>query len=128
MADKAANYATYKAMTREDLGDSAKYLKITNKDKNGKKITPVIGIDKEKVNEDLKYAGYNLMVTSELDMEPLQIYQTYHSLWKIEKSSGSQSLIWMHARFTCTKRNNLWAFFNLLPQFVSFKDPGDQMF
>ena len=28
MADKAANYATYKAMTREDLGDSAKYLKI----------------------------------------------------------------------------------------------------
>ena len=85
-ADKAANYATYKAMTREDLGDSAKYLKITNKDKNGKKITPVIGIDKEKVNEDLKYAGYNLMVTSELDMEPLQIYQTYHSLWKIEES------------------------------------------
>ena len=86
MADKAASYATYKAMTREDLGDSAKYLKITNKDKNGKKITPVIGIDKEKVNEDLKYAGYNLMVTSELDMEPLQIYQTYHSLWKIEES------------------------------------------
>lgn len=86
MADKAANYATYKAMTREDLGDSAKYVKITNKDKNGKKITPVIGIDKEKVNEDLKYAGYNLMVTSELDMEPFQIYQTYHSLWKIEES------------------------------------------
>lgn len=86
MADKAANYATYKAMTREDLGDSAKYVKIINKDKNGKKITPVIGIDKEKVNEDLKYAGYNLMVTSELDMEPLQIYQTYHSLWKIEES------------------------------------------
>ena len=26
------------------------------------------------------------MVTSELDMEPLQIYQTYHSLWKIEES------------------------------------------
>ena len=85
-ADKAASYAAYKAMTREDLGDSAKYVKITNKDENGKKITPVIGIDKEKVNEDLKYAGYNLMVTSELDMEPLQIYQTYHSLWKIEES------------------------------------------
>ncbi len=88
--DKAGNLLyrlkSYKAMTREDLGDSAKYVKITNKDKNGKKITPVIGIDKEKVNEDLKYAGYNLMVTSELDMEPLQIYQTYHSLWKIEES------------------------------------------
>ena len=41
MADKASNYATYKTMTREELGDSAKYVKITNKDRNGKKIKPV---------------------------------------------------------------------------------------
>jgi transposase len=86
MADKAANYTTYKRMTREELGDSAKYVKVTNKDRNGKKIKPVIEIDREKLEEDLKYAGYNLMVTSELDMEPLQVYQTYHSLWKIEES------------------------------------------
>ena len=37
MADKAANYAAYKAMTREDLGDSAKYVKITNKDREREK-------------------------------------------------------------------------------------------
>ena len=73
-------------IAREELGDSAKYVKITNNDENGKKITPVIEINKEKLDEDLKYAGYNLMVTSELDMEPLQVYQTYHSLWKIEES------------------------------------------
>lgn len=86
IADKASNYATYKAMTREELGDSTKYVKIISKDKNGKKIKPMVEIDKEKINEDLKYAGYNLMVTSELDMEPLQVYQTYHCLWKIEES------------------------------------------
>ena len=86
MADKASNYTTYKAMTREELGDSAKYVKIINKDQKGKKIKPVIEIDQKKLKEDLKYAGYNLMVTSELDMEPLQVYQTYHSLWKIEES------------------------------------------
>lgn len=86
MADKASNYTTYKKMTREELGDSAKYIKITNKDRNGKKIQPVIEIDQEKLDEDLKYAGYNLMVTSELDMEPLEVYQTYHNLWKIEES------------------------------------------
>ena len=86
MADKASNYTTYKTMTREELGDCAKYVKVTNKDKNGKKIKPVIEIDQEKLNEDLKYAGYNLMVTSELDMDPLQVYQTYHNLWKIEES------------------------------------------
>ena len=56
------------------------------RDKNGEKIKPVVEIDKEKINEDLNYAGYSLMVTSELDMEPLQVYQTYHCLWKIEES------------------------------------------
>lgn len=86
MADKAANYTTYKKMAREDLGDSAKYVRITSKDKNGKKISPLVQIDQDKIDEDLKYAGYNLLVTSELDMDPLQIYHTYHDLWKIEES------------------------------------------
>ena len=86
MADKASNFTTYKKMTQDELGDSAKYVRITSKDKNGRKIKPLIELDQAKINEDLKYAGYNLMVTSELDMEPAQIYQTYHNLWKIEES------------------------------------------
>ena len=86
MADKASNYMTHKKLTRDELGDSAKYIRIINKDGNGKKIKPVMEIDQDKINEDLKYAGYNLMVTSELDMAPHQVYQTYHSLWKIEES------------------------------------------
>lgn len=86
MVDKASSYTTYKKMAREDLGDSAKYIKVTSKDKNGKKIRPLIEIDQDKIDEDLKYTGYNLLVTSELDMDPLQIYDTYHSLWKIEES------------------------------------------
>ena len=86
MADKAASYTTYKKMAREDLGDCTKYVRITSRDKNGKKITPVVEIDQTKIDEDLKYAGYNLLVTLELDMEPLQVYHTYHGLWKIEES------------------------------------------
>ncbi len=86
MVDKASNYTTYKKMAREDLGDSTKYIRVTNRDKNGKKIKPLIEIDQDKIDEDLKYAGYNLLVTSELDMEPLQVYHTYHGLWKIEES------------------------------------------
>ena len=86
MADKASNYTTHKGMIREELGDSAKYVKIINKDRNGKKARPILEVDQDKLKEDLKYAGYNLMVTSELDMVPLQVYQTYHSLWKIEES------------------------------------------
>lgn len=86
MVDKALGYTTYKKIAREDLGDSTKYIKVTNKDKNGKKIKPLIEIDQDKIDEDLKYAGYNLLVTSELDMDPLQVYHTYHGLWKIEES------------------------------------------
>ena len=84
--DKATNYTTYKKMALEDLGDSVKYIQVTNTDQNGKKRKLVIKINQAKIDEDLKYAGYNLLVTSELDMEPLQIYHTYHNLWKIEES------------------------------------------
>lgn len=86
MVDKAANYTTYKKMAREDLGDSAKYVRVISTDKSGKTVKPVIEIDQAKIDEDLKYAGYNLLVTSELDMSPLQVYRTYHNLWKIEES------------------------------------------
>lgn len=86
MVDKAANYTTYKKMAREDLGDSAKYVRVISTDKSGKTVKPVIEIDQAKIDEDLKYAGYNLLVTSELDMSPLHVYRTYHNLWKIEES------------------------------------------
>lgn len=86
MADKAANYTTYKKMAREDLGDSAKYVQVISTDKSGKTVKPVIEINQTKIDEDLKYAGYNLLVTSELNMNPLQVYHTYHNLWKIEES------------------------------------------
>ena len=32
------------------------------------------------------YAAYNLLVPSELDMEPTKIYDIYHDLWRIEES------------------------------------------
>ena len=86
MVDKATNYTTYKKMAKEDLGDSAKYITITATDRSGKKIQPVASINQAKIDEALKYAGYNLMVTSELDMNPNQVYHTYHNLWKIEES------------------------------------------
>ena len=86
MADKALNYTTYKKITREEISETAKYINITTIDKSGKKIKPVISVNQKAIDEDLKYAGYNLIVTSEIDMNPNQIYSTYHNLWKIEES------------------------------------------
>ena len=86
MVEKASNYSTYKDLTKEELGESSKYVNVINKDAKGKKINPIIKLNQEKIDEDLKYAGYNLLVTSELNMKPLEIYATYHNLWKIEDS------------------------------------------
>lgn len=86
MVDKATNFTTYKKLTREELGDASKYVDIVSLDKAGKKINPTVSINQEKINEDLKFAGYNLLVTSELHMKPLDVYNTYHNLWKIEES------------------------------------------
>ena len=86
MVLKATDYTTYKSIAREQLGDSTKYIKVISKDRKGKNIKPIIQLDQEKIEEDKKYAGYNLLVTSELSMEPIDVYKTYHSLWKIEES------------------------------------------
>lgn len=86
MADKVLAYTTHKKLLKEELGEAVKYVKITNTDSNGKKVKPVTSIDQAKLEEDLKYAGYNLLVTSELNMDADQIYHTYHNLWKIEES------------------------------------------
>ena len=86
MVDKASKFSTYKNIAKDELGDCAKYVDIITKDSTGKTIKPIIDLNKSKIDEDLKYAGYNLLVTSEIDMDPLQVYKTYHSLWKIEES------------------------------------------
>ena len=40
----------------------------------------------DKIKEDMELAGYNLIVTSELDKTPQEIYDIYHGLWRIEES------------------------------------------
>ena len=84
--EKASGFTTYKKLASEELGDAAKYVSFINTDKAGNRVRPTVLINREKVDEDLKYAGYNLIVTSELQMSPLQVYSTCHSLWKIEES------------------------------------------
>ena len=53
-------------------------------DSDGKKIKPAIELNQDKIDEDLKFAGYNMIVTSEINMKDEDVYNTYHNLWKIE--------------------------------------------
>ena len=81
MVDKAKNLCFYKAK-KDEYGESSKYVIFKGKDDSSAEAF----INKDKVDKDLKLAGYNLLVTSELLMADKDIYNTYHNLWRIEES------------------------------------------
>ena len=49
-----------------------------------KMIYPLLNEDK--IDEDRRCAGYNMLVTSEIKADPKEIYAVYHNLWRIEES------------------------------------------
>ena len=85
MVEKASNYSSYKNLSKEELGESSKYISVISKDSLGRKIKPQITLNEDKIKEDLSLAGYNLLVTSETKMDDIDVYKTYHNLWKIEE-------------------------------------------
>lgn len=81
MVEKAKSLTLSQAK-KSDYGETGKYVNFT--DGKGKKAT--VGINQDAIDKDLKFAGYNLMVTSEIEMTDEDIYDTYHNLWRIEES------------------------------------------
>lgn len=76
------------AAKKSEYGDSSKYVTFTTSDPKGNATDGKIRVtmNEEKIREDLKIAGYNLLVTSELQMSSAEIYAAYHDLWRIEES------------------------------------------
>lgn len=81
LIEKAYNLTLSRAK-KSDYGEAGKYINYTDED--GKKAK--ISINIKAMEKDLKYAGYNLLVTSETDIDDIDIYNTYHNLWRIEES------------------------------------------
>lgn len=81
MVEKAKSLTTSQAKKAE-FGESGKYVNFIDKD--GEKAA--VSINQEAIDKDLKFAGYNLLVTSETQMTDQDIYNTYHNLWRIEES------------------------------------------
>ena len=79
MIEKAKAHRACQAK-KEEYGESSKYMQFL--DDQGKSIKPQLNqkaIDKE-------LAGYNMLVTSEINMSSKDIYNAYHQLWQIEGS------------------------------------------
>lgn len=81
MVEKAKKLSSSMAK-RNEYGESSRYVLF--KSKNDDRV--VTEINTKKIEEDLRLAGYNLIVTSEANMSAKEIYDTYHNLWRIEES------------------------------------------
>lgn len=81
MVEKAKSLTASQAKKAE-YGESGKYVSFT--DETGNKAS--VSINQKAIDKDLKFAGYNLLVTSETEMKESDIYNTYHNLWRIEES------------------------------------------
>lgn len=73
---------------RSEYGDSSKYIvfESVNDDGTSSNKKAKVSINQEAIEKDLKLAGYNLLVTSEVKMSDADMYNTYHNLWRIEES------------------------------------------
>lgn len=86
MVNRLSNKISYKEVVREELGDSVKYVNLKASTQDGEKVKFAASLNQEKIDEDLAYAGYNLLVTSELNADAKDVYRAYHNLWRIEHS------------------------------------------
>ena len=76
--DKVLKLNTLRGLKRPEYGDAIKYASFNNE--------VDVSLNYDKIEEDKKYAGYNLIVTSETNLSALEIYNIYHGLWRIEES------------------------------------------
>lgn len=74
---------------RKEYGDASKYVLFTPVNSNGEvndDTLVIASLNEDKIKKDLSLCGYNLIISSELNMNPLDIYNVYHRLWRIEES------------------------------------------
>lgn len=84
--EKINKLLSYKQVLKEELGDSAKYVNVSAKTVEGEKVKIVTSLDNDKIKKDLDFAGYNMIISSEINADPKDIYNIYHNLWRIEES------------------------------------------
>lgn len=88
MVERARELSGYQAKKKE-YGDAARYVSFKAVSGDGEILDDTVvaaTIDQSKVSEDLRLAGYNLLITSETKMKAEEIYKVYHRLWRIEET------------------------------------------
>ena len=88
--DKAMKKTASAQITEAVGGKHAKMVSVDAvSKKTGEELEDaqiVLSGNKEKLEHDLKLAGYNILITSEVAMKESEIYDVYHKLWNIERT------------------------------------------
>lgn len=77
------------AAKKSEYGDSAKYVTFTAVDADGEVpdgMQVACSLNRRAIERARSLAGYNMIVTSEVNMPASEIYDAYHNLWRIEES------------------------------------------
>lgn len=77
------------AAKKSEYGDSAKYVTFTAIDADGEApdgMQVACSLNRKAIERARSLAGYNMIVTSEVNMSASEIYDAYHNLWRIEES------------------------------------------
>ena len=71
---------------KERFGPYGEYINLKAFDKDGELIEAKIKglLNREKIENEKKFAGFNVLVTSETKIDSIEIYKLYHHLWRIE--------------------------------------------
>ena len=87
MVEKAKMLKASKAK-KDEFGECSKYVSFTPTDKKGNTTDGkvAVSLNRAAIQEDLLLAGYNLFVTSEIEMKAEEVHATYRNLWRIEES------------------------------------------
>lgn len=85
MVDKAKNLCLSRAKKAE-FGESARFVDFKAKGKEDEELEVGLSLNEKAIQKAKACAGYNMLVTSEVDMDDMKLYHTYHQLWRIEET------------------------------------------
>lgn len=88
MIEKARSLVLSKAK-KSEFGESSKFVDFVVANKKTGEIKDdaiCLSINEDKIKKEKELVGYNLIVTSEINIPDKELYATYHNLWRIEES------------------------------------------
>lgn len=99
---------------RKEYGDASKFVDFTPINKDGfvdDESIVIASINQEKVDKALSLCGYSLIISSELKMNPIEVYNVYHCLWRIEESFKILKSELDARPVFCRKQENIYGHF-----------------